>query len=167
MFRVNSIIGLLKKLAYLLALICFVVLLITGFGPWLILGRSLSGYWAMAHVTFAPVFALCIAVLAVMEAHNQRFDKGDRQLVAHLVRAGTTDEEFVGSSSIIVMKICFWLILIVALPLFLSIVLSMFPLFGIRGQKFLLQLHLYSALLLALAAIVHTFLVIRTQMRKQ
>jgi len=167
MFRAIWIIGRLKKLVYVVAMVCFVVLSITGFGPWLILGKSLSGYWVMAHVTFAPVFALCIAVLAVMEAHNQRFDKGDWQLVEHLVRAGTTDEDFVGSSSIIVMKICFWLILIVALPLILSIVLSMFPLFGIRGQKFLLQLHLYSALLLALAAIVHTFLVIRTQVRKQ
>jgi len=166
MFRAIWIIGRLKKLVYVVAMVCFVVLAITGFGPWLILGGSLSGYWLMAHVTFAPVFALCVAALAVMEAHNQRFDKGDRQLVAHLVRAGTTDEDSIGSSSILVMKICFWLICVLALPLILSIVLSMFPLFGIRSQKFLLQLHLYSALLLALVAIVHTFLVIKTRVRK-
>jgi len=86
--------------------------------------------------------------------------------VAHLVRAGTTDEDFVGSSSILVMKICFWLICTLAIPLILSIVLSMFPLFGIHGQKFLLQLHLYIALLLALAVIVHGCLVIRSRVRK-
>jgi hypothetical protein len=42
----------------------------------------------------------------------------------------------------------------------------MFPLFGTDGQEFLLNLHRYSALLLALVAIVHTYLIIRTQMEQ-
>ncbi len=166
MFRVNSIIGLLKKLAYILALICFVVLLVTGFGPRLILGKSLSGYWVMAHVTFAPVFALCVAALAVIWSHSCRFDKSDYQALLYLIQRHTQKDTLCEISELI-MKICFWLILIVALPLILSIVLSMFGLFGTAGQKFLFHLHRYSALLLALAAIVHTYLVIRTQMRKQ
>jgi hypothetical protein len=53
-----------------------------------------------------------------------------------------------------------------ALPVILSVVLSMFPLFGTDGQEFLLNLHRYSALLLALVAIVHTYLIIRTQMEQ-
>ena len=166
MFNVNVIISLLKKLIYILALVCFAVLAVTGFIPWL-LGKSLSGYLLMIHATFAPVFALCMAALAVMEAHNQRFDKSDWLLLSRMVRLRTPDEGPVSNGSFIVMKVCFWLICMLALALFLSSVLSMFPLFGTAGQKFLFQLHRYSALLLALAVIVYTYLVIRIQVRKQ
>ena len=166
MFRAIWIIGRLKKLVYVVAMVCFVVLSITGFGPWLILGRSLSGYWVMAHVTFAPVFALCVAALAVIWSHSCRFDKSDYQALLYLIQRHTQKDALCEISELI-RKICFWLILIVALPLILSIVLSMFGLFGTSGQKFLFHLHRYSALLFTLAAIVHTYLVIRTQMRKQ
>jgi cytochrome b subunit of formate dehydrogenase len=160
-------IGLLKKLVYLLAVLCFVVLSITGFGPWLILQKRLAGYWAMAHVTFAPVFALCMAALAVMCADNLRFDKSDWNFLSRIFRRRAPDEGPVSNGSVLIMKVCFWLVCVLAVPLFLSSVLSMFPLFGTAGQKFLFHLHRYSALFLALAAIVHTYLVIRTQTRKQ
>jgi hypothetical protein len=42
----------------------------------------------------------------------------------------------------------------------------MFPLFGTHGQELLLDVHRYSALLLALAAIVHIYLMIRTEMKE-
>jgi len=161
-----SIIDTLKKLAGALWLICFVVLSATGFGPWLILQKRLAGYWLMVHATFAPVFALCTAALAVMYAQNRRFDKSDGIFLSRIFRRRNPDETPVGNGSVIVMKVSFWLICILALPLFLSSVLSMFPLFGTAGQKFLFQLHRYSALLLALAAIVHTCLVIKTQAAK-
>ena len=161
-----SAIGILKKLIYLLALFCFAVLLITGFGPRLILHNSLSGYWLMVHATFAPVFALCLVALAVMWAYSFRF-KSDCRPLPHPVQPGKTNEDNIAGGSILVMKICFWLICVLALPLFLSIVLSMFPLFGTNGQELLFQLHRYSALLLALAAIVHIYLLITTQLRKQ
>lgn len=161
MLRSIWTIGLLKKLVYALGLVCFVVLLITGFGPWLVLQKRLTGYWLMAHATFAPVFALCMAVLAVMESHNQRFDKSDWLLLSPMVRLRTPDEGPVSNGSVIVMKVCFWLICVLLVPLFMSSVLSMFPLFGTAGQDFLFQLHRYSALLFALAAIVYTCLAIR------
>jgi len=146
-------IGILRKLVYLLTLLCFVVLAVTGFYPTLILGRHLSGYLLMVHATFAPVFAGCVAVLAVMWAHNCRFDKDSVGYnISHHYSLGQ--------------KISFWLIVSLAVPLILSIVLSMFPLFGTDIQKFLLNLHRYSALLLMLAAVVHTYLVILTQTRR-
>jgi hypothetical protein len=40
------------------------------------------------------------------------------------------------------------------------------PLFGTDGQEFLLNLHRYSTLLLAAAAILHTYLIIKTKMAK-
>lgn len=134
-----------RRLVYLLALLCFLGSAITSFYPALILKEAIHGYWLIVHVIFAPVFAVCLAVLAVMWAGNCYFCKNDRPLLQ---------------------KICFWLIVSLAIPVILSIVLSMFSFFGTKEQEFLLQLHRYSALLLALIVIVHTYLIICTKMGK-
>lgn len=158
-------VGLLRKLVYLLALLCFVVLVITGFYPVLFLNEHLSSYLLMVHATFAPVFAGCLAVLAVMRADNCRFDKTDWPWLQRLLRRAPVASPPDAKYSL-VRKICFWLIVVLALPVILSIVLGMFPLFGTEGQEFLLNLHRYSTLLLAAVAILHTYLIIRIQMDK-
>ena len=60
-------------------------------------------------------------------------------------------------------KICFWLIVVLALLVILSIVLNLFLVFGIDGQEFLLHLHGYSALALVVVGILHTYLVIKAK----
>ncbi len=169
-----NLVGVLRRLIYLLALLCFVVLLITGFYPVLVYGEHLSGFLLMLHATFAPVFAACLAVLVVFWADNCRFDKNycpwlQRVLGREAVnKAGVKRYEPRPSDGLgeLLRKICFWLIILLALPVILSVVLSMFPFFGTDGQEFLLNLHRYSTLLLALVAIVHTYLIIRTQMEQ-
>ncbi|MHC4337645.1 MAG: cytochrome b/b6 domain-containing protein [Planctomycetota bacterium] len=160
-----TLIGKLRKLLYLLALLCFVVLVINGFYPSLILGKSISGYWIMLHTTAGGVFTVCIAILAVLWAHNCRLDKNYwpwlTRLLQHQPKNTAAPEKYE-----LCQKICFWLIIFLALPLILSIIVSMLPLFGTEGQKCLLQLHRYSALSLALIAIIHTYLLIRTKMSK-
>jgi len=158
-----NVVGILRKLIYLLALLCFVILLITGFYPVLVHGEHLSGYLLMVHATFAPIFAGCLAVLAVMWAHNCRFNKGDWPWLQRIIHREIASNEAVAEKQGLVQKICFWLIVVLALPVILSIVLSMFPLFGTKGQEFLLNTHRYSTLLLALIAIIHTYLIIRTK----
>ena len=163
-----SLVGVIRKLVYLLALFCFVVLAVTGFYPMLVLGKQISGYWLMLHATFAPVFAICLAVLAVMWASHCRFTRSDwpwlQCLIRRVILPKTDNTCLVGESSNPGQKITFWLIIILSVPLTLSMVSSMFPLFGTEGQKLLLNMHRYSALLLALVVIVHTYLIIRTQM---
>src|SRR4030042_5070192 len=61
-----SPVGVLRKLVYLLALLCFVVLAFTGFYPTVVLGEHISGYLIMVPATFAPIFAICLAVPAVL-----------------------------------------------------------------------------------------------------
>ena len=156
-----SIIDTLKKLAGTLWLICFVVLSVTGFGPWLILQKRLAGYHLMIHATFAPVFALCTAALAVMYAHYMRFDKSDGIFLSRIFRRRKPDEKLVGDGFVIVMKLSFWLICVLSVPLFLSSVLSMFRLFGTTGQEILFQTHRYSALFFGFAAVVYTLLALR------
>ena len=166
-----NLIGVLRKLVYLLALLCFVVLAVTGFYPVLVLGGQISGYWLMLHATFAPVFAVCLAVLAVMWASHCCFTGSDwpwlQRLIRRVILPKTVSKETISDSSYPVgQKITFWLIVVLALPLILSIVSSMFPLFGTHWQELLLDTHRYSALVLALAVIVHTYLMIRTQMKE-
>jgi cytochrome b subunit of formate dehydrogenase len=160
-----NIIGILRKLVYLLALICFLVLLVTGFVPPLILGESISGYWLMIHTTAAGVFAVCLAVLAVMWAHNCRFEKSDWPWLQKILRrepATAASQKYQ-----LLQKITFWLIVFLALPVILSIVSSMFAFFGTDGQEFLLSTHRYSALAFALIAIVHTYLMALSRAKKQ
>jgi len=161
-----SIIGMLRILVYLAVLFCFVVLAMTGFYPTLVLGKHISGYLLMVHATFAPVFAVCLAVLAVMWAKRWRFTSGDWPLFERIVRWATLAKSPVantyGQSSGLGKKISFWLIIFLALPLILSIVLSMFPLFGTHWQELLLSMHRYTALVFAMVAILHTYFIIRT-----
>jgi len=169
-----SPVGALRKLVYLLALLCFLILAITSFYPVLVLKEPIHGYWLILHATFAPVFTICLAILAVMWAGNCCFNKNDwpwlqralgREAVNNSVVKKSCPERSRGNK--LLRKICFWLIILLALPVILSIVLSMFPLFGTEGQEFLLDTHRYCALLLALVVIVHTYLIIRTQMERQ
>ena len=163
-----SLLGILKKLVYWVALICFVVLAVTGFAQRLFLGKSISGYWLMLHATCAPVFAVCLALLALFWAPRFVFRWGDwprlEGLIRRFIRLEADAAGPAGEAFNLGQKITFWLVLILAVPLILSIVSSMFPLFGTHGQELLLDVHRYSALLFALAAIVHIYLMIRTEM---
>jgi len=166
----QSIIVILRMLAYLLALVSFVVLALTGFYPVLILGEHISGYLLMLHVTFAPVLTVCVAVLAILWASNCRFTAGDWPLFERIVQRITSvksvDKTAKGKSSGLGQKITFWLIIFLTLPLALSIVISMFTLFGTHWQEILLGLHRDIAYIFAVVVILHTFFLIRSTAKK-
>jgi cytochrome b subunit of formate dehydrogenase len=165
-----GLLGILKKLVYWVALLCFIVLAITGFAQRLLLGEAISGYWLMLHATCAPVFAVCLALLALFWAPRHVFRWGDwpwlEGLIRRIIQLQADATEPAGEGFGLGQKITFWLVVVLALPLILSIVSSMFPLFGTHGQELLLNVHRYSALLLAMAAIIHTYLMIRIEMKE-
>ena len=162
-----SLLGIFKKLVYLLALLCFCVLAVNGFYAAVVLGKPVSGYWIMLQTTAGGVFAVCVAILAVMWARHHRFNESDwpglQRILKRIIRLKTANNIPAGKSRL-GQKITFWLIVVLALPLILSMVSSMFPLFGTHWQELLLELHRYSALLFVLVAIVHIYLVIRARM---
>lgn len=149
-----------RKLVYFLALACFGVLAVTGFGPSLIVGEHPAGYLLMLHVTAAPVFAVSLAVLTLMWAYRCRFDQSDWRWLQRLLRREAGDKKSDLERPGFGQKVFFWLLVLFALSVILSITLSMFPLFGTGGQEFLSQLHRYSALLLVITAIGHTYLLL-------
>ena len=124
----------LKPLAALVALACGVVLSLTGFAPGFS-GTQLHGFPLMVHVSCAPVFVLAMAFLAI-------------------TCAGKNDL----SIAISLRAICFWIIMVLTLPLTLSIVLSMFPLFGTHGQEVLYVMHKAVAWPFAIVGVLFTVL---------
>jgi cytochrome b subunit of formate dehydrogenase len=160
----RSLVDYLRILVYLVALFSFVVLALTGFYPVLVLGEHITGYLVMIHATFAPVFAGCLAVLAIMWARQCRFTPGDLPWFERLVQRVTLvegDEVRQNRNSCLGQKITFWLIIFLALPLGLSILLSMYPLLGTYWQELLLMIHRYTAYIFSVVVIIHTVLLLR------
>ncbi len=163
-----SLLGALKKLAYLVSLICFLVLAITGFWPVLVHDEHISGYLMMIHATFAPVFALCLAILAVTWAGENRFTAEDcpwmQRLLRRTTRLAVPVEERSTPYAVLGYKATFWLLMFLALPLVLSIVVSMFHFLGTSWQHFAMAAHRWTALVFAIVAIVHTYLAVRVRL---
>ena len=132
----------LKPLAVLAALVCGVILSLTGFGSSL-MGTQLQGFSLVVHVSCAPVFLLALAFLAI-------------------TWAGKNDL----SIDISLRAICFWIVLILALPLTLSIVFSMFPLFGTHGQEVMYVMHKTVAWPFAIAAVLFSILAFTSRKKK-
>jgi cytochrome b subunit of formate dehydrogenase len=168
--QTNSLLGALKKLCYLVAMVCFIVLAITGFWPLLVRGEHISGWLMMIHATFAPIFAICLAIITMTWAGGYRFEKDDCPWLWRLLRRATNlripiaDQEGPCKGEVTLKKIVFWAIVALSLPLILSIILSMFPLFGTHMQEFLLALHRWTAVAFAVAVLIHTYLAVRTRM---
>ncbi len=163
-----SLMGMLRKLVFLLALVCFVVLAFTGLWHPLVNGQHIEGYMMMIHATFAPIFAICLAVLAIMWARNCCYNACDWPWLQGIIRRATlvktecTEDKRPGAA---LSKTTFWLIVVLSLPLIMSIVLSMLPLAGTHWQHVLMDVHRYVGILFAAVALVHLHLMIRLQMR--
>lgn len=162
-----SFAGAIRKLVYMLALLSFIILAITGFYPTLVKGEHISGYLLMIHATFAPILAICLAVLAVMWAGNSKFKGSDWPWLSRLIEKVTltkTNKNSASEKSGLGQKTGFWLIIVLALPLILSMVLSMLPYFGTHWQELFLFIHRYTALIFAIVVLIHTHIIIRAKM---
>jgi pheromone shutdown protein TraB len=153
--------GKIRKLAFMLGLLSFAVLLLTGFGA-VLLGIKLQGYWLMLHATFAAVFIACAAVVAVLGAGQYRFG----QDTVTNEKQGESRHYWPADAGLGV-KSGFWLLLILSLPLTLSMALSMLPWFGTEAQEFLYITHRWSALAFSAIGIVELYLLVRTEIRKE
>jgi len=155
-----------RKFVFDIGLISFLVLLVTGFGP-MLLGGHLRGYWLMIHATFAPVFIACAAFIAFTGAGQYAFNKKDAENIpcsCHK-KEGKSEECWLTDTGVGA-KAMFWFLLLMSLPLTLSMVLSMFPLFGTDGQVFLLRLHRICALVFSLASVLEIYMLIRMEVIK-
>jgi cytochrome b subunit of formate dehydrogenase len=152
--------NLFKKIIYLISLLCVLILGITGFLPVIVFGSHLSGILLIIHVSIAPIFAICLALMVLFWAHQHQFLPVDWIWFKNLFNQNNKKNLALDQHSKSGEKVGFWLLMVLSLPLILSILLSMFKFFGTVGQKFLLHLHGFSALLFLMVALVHTYLII-------
>jgi cytochrome b subunit of formate dehydrogenase len=147
----------LRRIVYGMSAIFFVLLGVTGFAPVLLFGDHLSGVLLIIHVTIAPLFALSLSALALLWAHRLRFEEPDWRFVLGLGRRKPPEAALLVR---LALKVGFWLALCFSLPLMLTIILGLFPLFGTEGETALTRLHGYSALLLMTVALIEIHLTI-------
>jgi len=145
-----------KRLVYLATAGSFLILAGTGFYASLIDGQPLHGYFLMIHATFAPVFSVCITLCALLWAQNHVFKRTDIACPCLAKICSIPEAEKHPCGFQLGRKICFWILLLTSIPLIVSMVVSMFPIFGTEGQMALYHINRVSALILLLAANAHT-----------
>ena len=140
----------LKNIVYLISILEFFVMVITGFAPLIFIGNNLTGIFLLVHVTIAPIIAITFAILVILFAHSNRFNNSDITIADK--NSGKRKINFKITSYL---KLNFWLISLFSIPAMLSIILGMFPLFGTEGQINLLETHRYSVLIISVLVIFH------------
>jgi len=143
-----------RLIVYRMTVICFFILALTGFLPVVFLGEHLTGTLLIIHVTIAPLFALLLAAIALLWAHRLRLREDDWRCLVKLWKRQRPDKD---ALSRCLLRAGFWLILLVSLPLILSVILGLYPLFGTEGIELLVSLHAYSALVLTLLALIEIY----------
>ncbi|MBK8946234.1 MAG: hypothetical protein IPM32_13335 [Ignavibacteriae bacterium] len=132
-----------KNILFLLTTSLFLVLAISAFIPSLIIGGNLTGIFLLIHATAAPFFALSLALVIILYSHQNKFEGKDLQNKIELSNLKSVKLNKIGYQ-----KLIFWLFTFFSLPTIISIIISMFPIFGTEGQNILLEIHRYSALVL-------------------
>ncbi len=148
-----------EKLLLPLFWICVLLLAVSGFIPAVILGAPLTGYLLILHVTVAPLFALVITVMAVLWSIKYQFNQSDWKHLKGAFTRKSRPAAFYQSLA----KALFWLLLLLAIPVMLSILISMFTLFGTDGQFLLLNIHRYSTLSLVVVTLFYIFSIYRAR----
>ncbi len=147
----------LMRFFYLATLISVLLLAITGFLP-VIFGQAVSNFALILHLVLAPLFAIGITALALFWAQRHRFNENDWKLLQQgfkkVERPASPEHPHVWQ------KICFWLSLLLAVPVIISTVLMMYPLYGTAGQEWLLHLHGYAGLVLLAVVVLHAYFVL-------
>jgi hypothetical protein len=126
-----------RDFAYLVMLLAAAGLAVTGLGS-ILFFKTIAGWVLMLHVACAPVFAVGLAWVALTWSGH--------------APAGTGG-------------LLFWLVLACGLVVILSGVTPMTPLCGTDGQRALVSVHLYSAILLTAALALHVLNVVAAKRR--
>jgi len=147
----------LERLAHLVAIISLLTLSVTGFAAALN-GKSLDGTLWLVHFAVAPVFAVAVAVIAMIWAKDGHLELYDLKWLIHLggylwKKDGLPAGRFNAGQ-----KKFFWFVAVFGILLILSGLGRMYPVFGETGQEILYQVHRYAALLLVMGVVAHLYL---------
>jgi len=143
--------NIIKSFLFPIIFLCIILLAVTGFVTVIILGKPISTYLLLIHVSLAPIFAICMAIATLVWAPKNNFNKNDWETFCSLASSKKEKRNELWQ------KISFWLIIVLTLPIILSILLSMYPLFGSKIQHSLLTTHRYSTLLFVILSTIYVY----------
>ena len=149
----------LKRVVLIISVVCLMVMSFTAFSGRLAADKLMTGYVLMIHVGTAPVFILCLLFLIVSWGYQCRLTDAEWEEFLERLQFKTTDS----NGSMLLIKLTFWLTMLLSVPVSLSMLASMFTFFGTHSQEVLFNIHQYTSLALLSSAVVHIYLLIRNQ----
>jgi len=135
----------LELLVFLVALASFVALALTGFYGVIWPEHAMHGIRLLVHVALGPVFAVSLAILAIMRAEAYRLGSRGARL---------PDRFSLGQ------KICFWVFLLGGLGLIVTISVSMMQALEPDQQATVINLHRWGGVVAIVSALVYGYLAI-------
>ena len=149
----------LKRIVLIVAVTCLIVMFITAFSGRLAANQLMTGYILMIHVGTAPVFIVCTVFLIVSWGYQCRLtDLEWKEFLGRLKFKSINTK-----NSLLTIKLTFWLAMVLSVPVSLSMLASMFTIFGTHGQEVLFSIHQYTSLALVSSAFIHLYLLLRYQ----
>ena len=149
----------LKRIAGIVAVVCLIVMFFTAFTGRLVSDQLMTGYVLMIHVGTAPVFIISLLFLIVSWGYQCRLtDLEWKEFLGRLKFKSTNTK-----NSLLTIKLTFWLAMVLSVPVSLSMLASMFTIFGTHGQEVLFSIHQYTSLALVSSAFIHLYLLLRYQ----
>ena len=150
--------GVWERLVHLALGAGFLILTVTALIP-VLCNESIEGWMLMVHVGASPLFFLGVLAAVLTWAEDCRFTKEDGTWLAQRLR-----HPFQSSSSAlpagrfdVLQKGFFWLSAFLCLVLLVSMLLGMVQLFGPDEQVRLARAHRWTALVLVVAVILHSY----------
>jgi formate dehydrogenase gamma subunit len=145
-----------ERLVHAALVLSFLVLLVTSFVPALQGGR-MTGYLLMLHTMAGAALALSLVAMMLTWAVDCRFLRHDGEWIRQGGCCRDKPEGLLAGRFDAAEKAYFWAAGILGASTLLTMMLSMVPLFGTTGQQVLYEIHRYSALVLVMATIGHTY----------
>lgn len=142
-----KLIGVLISLAIL---VCFVILFISGFYNPLVKGENISGYIMMIHVPVSGAFSVLFILYLIFTSERMRLN-------FHMPLTSVQQDKQVDNLLQSIMKLSFWVLCILFVPLLLSILLSMFKVFGTEAQHMFMEMHKVTAAIFTVIGIVFLY----------
>ncbi|MCF8262507.1 MAG: hypothetical protein K9J12_17155 [Melioribacteraceae bacterium] len=142
----------LKSKLLSISIILFLLMFLSSFLPTSISGEFLQGLFLIIHVMIAPIFAISLSLLILLFASEFKLGEPD------YIQLREVKTNFVESRKAII-KIVFWLLSITSIPLLISILLILYPIFGTDLQEFYVLIHRISASIFTILAIILLYLI--------
>lgn len=153
---VLSYLKLMRLMSFYSSAILFIIMALSGFLPFVSMGTSLSGLALIIHVTAAPLFCLTYAFYIILSAFQYKFEYDNYLFVFHR-NSIEGSSEFEAAKDNVILKSAFWISAVVSVPVIISIILSMFPIFSTSGMHYLTDLHRYSVLIFTISFVINIF----------